>query len=258
MKIQVFSDLHLEFCKTYPRIKPYADYLFLVGDIGKISDENYREYIQYCSENWKRVFVVLGNHEFYHSKKSLYKLLDAYKEFYNTFDNVELLEKEATTLKEYRILGLTFWSYIEDEYDSIINCTKNIKQTVAYDDGRIRTQKIGTKSYNALHKESTKWLQDNYNASVKTIILTHHPLTQKNTLQKQFIQENHTVGRMNVFSTQFDFQPKEKLVCISGHTHYSHDFVDDNGVRYISNQLGYKEEVYENHTEFDDKGIYEV
>ena len=36
MKFQLFSDIHLEFLKEFPKIIPHTDFLFLAGDIGKI------------------------------------------------------------------------------------------------------------------------------------------------------------------------------------------------------------------------------
>lgn len=257
MKIQVFSDIHLEFYKTYPKIKPQAKFLFLAGDIGKISDSNYTEFIEYCSKNWQNVFVVLGNHEFYHSKKSFDKLLHEYKEFYDNFSNVTLLEKDEIYLEDYRILGLTFWSFIEDGYD-IVNCTRKIKVRYFDKNENIRTSSIGRENYNKLFETSKKWLDEMYNPNIKTIIITHHPLTQENTLQQQFLNENHTKKRMNVFSTNYTFNPNEKLVCISGHTHYSHNFIDENGVHYISNQMGYNDELIKKHSNFNDIGVYNI
>ena len=75
MKFQVFSDIHLEFFEknskdTIPYIEPLEDYLFLVGDIGKLHIPNYKIFFDYCSNNWKLTFYILGNHEFYHSSKT--------------------------------------------------------------------------------------------------------------------------------------------------------------------------------------------
>ena len=47
-----------------------------------------------------------------------------------------------------------------------------------------------------------------------------------------------------------------ECICISGHTHYSHDFID-NGVRYISNQKGYNSEP-DIHTNYSTIGVYNL
>ena len=46
---------------------------------------------------------------------------------------------------------------------------------------------------------------------------------------------------------------------ISGHTHWSYDFIDPNTeIRYISNQAGYKEEFIIGQTGFDDLKVFEI
>lgn len=83
MEIQVYSDLHLEFYKKYyPLIEPKAEILLLLGDIGKISSKNYLEFIKDCSTKFKYILIVLGNHEYYHSKKSMNKLFLEYQSYF--------------------------------------------------------------------------------------------------------------------------------------------------------------------------------
>lgn len=71
MFIQIYSDIHLEFYNTFPKINKKAKYLILAGDIGRICDKNYKEFIDYCSKTWEQTIVILGNHEFYHKKKHM-------------------------------------------------------------------------------------------------------------------------------------------------------------------------------------------
>ncbi len=68
-KFQLFSDIHLEFSKTFFKLPPLTNYLFLAGDIGKLSHLTFKPFFDYCSNNWKEIFYVLGNHEYYSSKK---------------------------------------------------------------------------------------------------------------------------------------------------------------------------------------------
>ncbi|MBQ3799691.1 MAG: metallophosphoesterase, partial [Treponema sp.] len=72
MRIQYASDLHLEFAdnwrflKAHP-IEPVGDILVLAGDIGYLGDDNYvsHPFWDIVADNFKEVFVVPGNHEFY-------------------------------------------------------------------------------------------------------------------------------------------------------------------------------------------------
>lgn len=250
MKLQIYSDLHLEFYKSFPKIERKCDYLVLAGDIGKLSDVNYKEFIQYCSENWKHTIVVLGNHEFYNCKNTYSKLLQKYNYYFSLFDNVTLLEKEKILLEDYEIIGLTMWSYISETYKDLINCPKKIKQYILKNEKK-RLVPIGYNGINILFEESKQWLLKNYNPNKKTIIITHHPITQKNVCQD--IYKHQSLERTSVFSTNIELNPNNTCICISGHTHFSHDFVDNN-IRYISNQMGYVDEI--NDTNFNDSGLF--
>ena len=74
MKIQYCSDLHLEFkansqfLEKFPLV-PSADILILAGDITYMRKDFYEHsFFDFLSENWKQVFWIPGNHEFYCGK----------------------------------------------------------------------------------------------------------------------------------------------------------------------------------------------
>lgn len=250
MLIQVFSDIHLEFYKSFPKIPRKAKYLILAGDIGKLCDNNYKEFINYCSETWEKTIVILGNHEFYHTKKTIDKLLESYILFFSQYENVILLEKDKTYIEDWEVIGLTMWSNILPKYSELLNCVNKIKTR-----GSKQNNKIGYQKLNEIHKNSVKWLFDNYDKNKKTILITHHPITIKNISQS--IYENEPIERKLAFATDLKINNENKMVCISGHTHFSHDF-EDNNIRYISNQMGYKEEIMYSVTKFNDKGVFNL
>ena len=67
--IQVLSDLHLEVCRQYASFevpKTGAEYLILAGDIGRLIDyEPLLGFLEGLVSSYRRIFYVLGNHEFY-------------------------------------------------------------------------------------------------------------------------------------------------------------------------------------------------
>jgi hypothetical protein len=46
-KFQLFSDIHLEYYKSFPIIPKIEKYLILAGDIGKIDTNNYKSFFDY-------------------------------------------------------------------------------------------------------------------------------------------------------------------------------------------------------------------
>jgi len=70
MRIQYISDLHLEYYHNlkipsiFRRIIESAgNILILAGDIGYPSEKHYTDFIQFISDKYEKIFLILGNHE---------------------------------------------------------------------------------------------------------------------------------------------------------------------------------------------------
>lgn len=69
VSFQTVCDLHLEVNRQYPSydIPVCAKHLILAGDVGRLADyDDYRNSLQKQTDRFELVFLVLGNHEFYH------------------------------------------------------------------------------------------------------------------------------------------------------------------------------------------------
>lgn len=253
--IQVYSDIHLEF-KTKPiKIKSYAPYLFLAGDIGRLNGV-YKDFIKYCSVNWLKTFVILGNHEYYNTNSDYYTLNNAYKEFFKNFNNVYLLDNSYVELnEEINVYGCTFWTPPSSNISTIINDYKNINymNLETNENNLINEQFVSYLSNNEL----TNLIQYLNSTSKKTIILTHFPPIQENTSNPKYVNSEQYIKDYFAWNSipTFTFSFNNILCWISGHTHYSYDFIKDN-IRYISNQFGYSSEVYESGIKID--GFYNI
>ena len=77
---------------------------------------------------------------------------------------------------------------------------------------------------------------------------TSHPkyLAEKRTANSYFAWPNESIDKLNL---------RNVVTWISGHTHWSYDF-EKNGIRLISNQLGYKSELGD--TGINQDGLYEI
>lgn len=67
--IQIVSDLHLEIPSAYDvfQIPPEAPYLAFLGDIGLVNDDGFLSFIEAQLRKFEIVFLLLGNHEPWHS-----------------------------------------------------------------------------------------------------------------------------------------------------------------------------------------------
>lgn len=120
-KIQVISDLHLEFDSFFKPSQSGSDILILSGDIcvAEYFNRNYpskyfeialkfKEFFRYCSQNWSSVVYVMGNHEHYHGTYN--NTYDILKETISSFKNIYLLENESISIEDILFYGCTLWT----------------------------------------------------------------------------------------------------------------------------------------------------
>jgi predicted MPP superfamily phosphohydrolase len=253
MKIQIFSDLHLEFYKTFPQIKPLCDYLFLAGDIGKMQCENFKMFLQYVSSNWKKVFYVLGNHEFYNKRKTHSKLIYEYKLICAKYDNVYLLDRDIIELEDYIVMGCTMWTSVDYTVSTTLNDFNQIMMYKYTDYGK-RKACIDIEYRDMLHECDKTWILENYDPYKKTILLTHFPVTQHLTSHEKYV--GITKSELDAYCNEIELKTHTYLSCIAGHTHYGYlNKTPFENVWHIANPSGYPGEVVEN---FDEMKLYVV
>lgn len=242
MKIQIISDIHLEHHVDYDfkkTITPKCDYLFIPGDIGHIDKPLFKEFMNYVSYNWKEVFYVPGNHEFYDNELTSY--YEKYEYFFDEYYNIFFVDEESTyQLEDYIITGSIGFSLLDldynDDYLEYLNDFKYIKYssgilTPWHNNIIARTQKETL--YDTILKNKDK----------KIILMTHIPYGHHNmTSSKEFHDQPTFLTKY--FCNTLDVEINKKIIehckiVIGGHTHHSYDYTR-NGVRYISNQIGYK------------------
>lgn len=101
MKLQIYSDLHLEFARFDPTLSD-ADVVILAGDIDiKSRGVKWANEVFQCP-----VIYVCGNHEYYggHIDHTLRKMKDA------AAPHVYVLENEVLNLDQTRFLVTTAWT----------------------------------------------------------------------------------------------------------------------------------------------------
>jgi len=118
--------------------------------------------------------------------------------------------------------------------------------------------KLDVPKVRELSKTSFKNLQDYLSGeNKKTIVVTHFPPTRTGTSDPKYLAEKKITNLYFAWpdDTLNNFKLNNVLAWISGHTHWSYDFRQNN-IRLISNQLGYKSEIGK--TGLIEDGLYEI
>jgi DNA repair exonuclease SbcCD nuclease subunit len=78
--------------------------------------ERLYEFFRTCSENFPHVVYIVGNHEHYHYDFKY--TIETLKSRLKVFPNIHLLDKEVFDVGDYRFIGGTLWTDMnnEDEY----------------------------------------------------------------------------------------------------------------------------------------------
>ena len=110
MKLQVLSDLHLEFKKDgIPSLVEGAQVVVMPGDLASV----WQGHVPRMAQAWKNashILYVPGNHEYYGDSISrgqdvLAKQCSA--------NGITLLDTRAVTIGEYRFIGATLWTDLQ-------------------------------------------------------------------------------------------------------------------------------------------------
>ena len=254
MKLQYASDLHLEFEQNGSYLKHHplpvtGDILVLAGDIGYLGDDNYsvHPFWTWASDNYERVIVIPGNHEFY-----------KYYDIDTLYDGWSVKIRDNVTCYYNSIIGLgygidlivsTLWSKIklQDAFQTESGVT---------DFHRIMSgcELLNFERFNKEHEHCFNYIKKSVNESNAThlIVATHH-VPSFELMSPQFkgsaLNGAFTVELGEYIATS----PIEYW--IYGHSHRNIDKTIGR-TKCISNQLGY---VFNNeHLTFDGSKYLEI
>ncbi|QIN54180.1 metallophosphoesterase [Cedratvirus kamchatka] len=237
MEIQAVSDLHLEFHTTlsFLKLTPCANYLALCGDVGSPALPLYREFISWCSERWKKVFLVAGNHEYYSARETVPEIKEKIKGIVSNFPNVYFLDDQGMEVDGFRIYGTTLWSEVENK--RFIRDNMNDYRRINIKENHY-TKNISLQDMLDMHKVCLEKLKEEISTCAKishTLVILSHYLPSYQCIDDKY--KNNACNSAYASNLEDLIRPPVVL-WLYGHSHQAKE-VEINSVPCISNPLGY-------------------
>lgn len=252
MKFRIASDLHLEFWNNYlarytlPTLEEDKEtILLLAGDIGLLGDpRTYTKFIQHSSKQFKGIFWIAGNHEYYHSNIDMRNVKMAINDLAlpNIYTDLHILEEEKIA-----IIGDTLWTDLDNgDPASVFIAQRGMSDFRVIEEGlslqRFHPILLHAERTITFHKEQKQRIFMNVNhysaKGYKCIVVTHHQPSW------QGIGEGFAGNAMNsAFVSNMDAEIKEYSIAywIAGHTHNAQEYMIGE-TKVIVNPLGYPSE----------------
>lgn len=243
MLVQIISDVHLETngLDILHTFKPVADYLILAGDIGNPTDDNYDILLKFVSENWKHIFYVTGNHEYYDStgimnKQKLDGLIET---LIDNYSNIYWLNNSSIIINNVKFIGSTLWSSPLN-----VNGLNDFYKNIYDEDVPVTLETFCQWNQNCI-QYLTSELDSNSPDDIKynsTCVITHFlPLQNKDIPNTKYA--NDEVLDSYFGNKLYHLMPKTD-VWVSGHTHQKFN-LEILGTKWICNPVGHRNEKIE-------------
>lgn len=233
MKIQICSDLHLEFSnnrkwlKENP-LKAKGDILIIAGDTYYLNRNFAKlDFIKKVADEFEKVYLIPGNHEYYEG----YDVSTGLSPFeLNIKSNVHMLNNKSVEIGNVKFIFSTFWSLIEKNTIAIMKGMIDFR-LIKYKD-----ENFNINHFNELHNTAFKYVSSEIEEGKSNIVITHHlPSYQCNSeeFRNSILNEAFCVER-----TSFILDSEIKF-WIYGHSHRNKSEFEIGNTKMITNQFGY-------------------
>ena len=265
MRVNVISDLHIDFADL---TLPGGDVLILSGDVFEAKsfkkenynnkmvlfeheredqrpDRYYRFILEECSAKYRKVVMVMGNHE--HYRFQFHKTYEHIKS--QLPDNVHLLEKESLVLDGVLFLGATLWTdmnrqdaltmyHMQGAMNDYRQITMLNEEKHVYH--RLQPEKTVQEHLKTLEYFTTALAENRARegGALPVVVVTHHSPSKLSTHPK-YQDEYMMNGAYSSDLSEMILNNPEIRVWTHGHTHESFDYMVGS-TRVICNPRGYK------------------
>lgn len=248
MKLQIVSDLHLEFSDvTIPNAG--ADVLVLSGDI-MLAESLYKnvaedfdpykpgamatisrrvsmsarflDFLRRVSEAFPHVIYVAGNHEFYHFR--WFQTLEVLKEVCDRFSNVYFLERDCKKIDDVTFVGGTLWTDMNRNDPLTLHAVRDMMNDYSV----IRNDKAGFTSLKPIdtairHSQTVGYIKTvvEGKADEKFVVVGHHAPSKVSTHEK-YKNDQLMNGAYSSDLSEFILDHPQIKLWTCGHTHHAH------------------------------------
>jgi Icc-related predicted phosphoesterase len=243
VKIQVLSDLHIEFSPfTIPAID--SDVVVLAGDI-HVGEKG----AEWAIENIKSkpVIYVLGNHEYYGSAYP--RLLEKIKNRCSQ-TNVTVLENSSVSIEDVTFFGCTLWTDFELLGDRRRAVHQATEQMMDFRKIRVspKYSRLKALDLEIIHKKSLSWLRQSLSNNIdkckKVVVITHHAPSSKSVPSRY---QNDILSAAYASNLDQLVSGSNVALWVHGHIHDQSNY-QIGSTRVICNPRGYPDEL---NTSFD-------
>ena len=246
MKLQLVSDLHLEFNNNVVINNAGADILCLAGDIclaAHLHRKNpkgdyYRKFFDHVSQEFDQVLYIMGNHEHYSGRWN--NTADWLRTALEPWGNITLLDNAWLNFGNVRIVGTSLWTDL-NKNDPLtmmsISQMMNDYQAITIERNGIyhKLRAIDTVEEHRCSVELIKTAAETWSGDV--VVLGHHAPSRAS------IHERYRNDRVmnGAFCSELDelmLDQENIKLWIHGHVHNCFDYTIGN-CRVVCNPHGY-------------------
>jgi Icc-related predicted phosphoesterase len=265
MRIQLISDIHLEFQKDYPRIKNNnADLLVLSGDICLVEHLHrnptagidyyiqngwyandairYRNFFNHVSKEFPLVLYVIGNHEHYSGRwndtaERLHTALEP-------FDNIVLMDNLYLNINGVRFIGTSLWTDFNNNDPLTMVSIKDMMNdyraiTINNNDVYHKLRPIDTL---VAHNTAVKFIKDSLKSwNGPAVVLTHHAPSHL-SIHEKYKKDRIMNGAFVSSLDELILDNTQIKLWTHGHVHNAFDYFIGE-TRIVCNPYGYPGEV---------------
>ena len=251
MRIQIVSDLHLEFSDIDIDNANNADVLILGGDIMIASKVHrpeseygirFRNFLGRVSRKFPHVVYVMGNHEFYDSGKFFDSINDM-RAACEVHSNIYLLERDTKIIDDVVFVGGTLWTDM-NKFDPL---TMHAVRDMMNDYRAIRNDKNGfipLKPADTVdrHRRTRDYIEfvAKENKDKKVVVVGHHSPSLL-SCHPQYANDHLMNGAYHSDLSGIMLDNPQIKLWTHGHTHHCFDYTIGQ-TRVVCNPRGYHDD----------------